>query len=328
MSVLPGFPTWSEDACFVAPLIVDLDGDGNMECLTSDASGLLTLYEWEGYSTSSGGWPMYQHDPWRTGFYNSQRTDDEDLDFNLLGVEKVIPERRIGGNSSITLIAEVEVTGSSIHAPVVVDVRASSVPISNTSRAVRINNNPSAEITRTSEAELQVRQRSVDAVEHDYDTVGIALFSGNRVLSSSEFPLYDGIHLIELTIPETGFTADDLVVRVDPDNEYPESAEDNNARATGNLTDNAPPEIRVYMQSPCESIVLNLDLLEPVYSGISIRAYSIDGRLVVEEDLRELASGSHILELSPHDILPAGLYTIVIKGINEEELIRRVVVLH
>ncbi len=73
--------------------------------------------------------------------------------------------------------------------------------------------------------------------------------------------------------------------------------------------------------------MLNLDLLEPIYSGISIRAYSIDGRLVAEEDLRELASGSHILELSTHDILPAGLYTIVIEGINEEELIRRVVVL-
>ena len=35
-----------------------------------------------------------------------------------------------------------------------------------------------------------------------------------------------------------------------------------------------------------------------------------------------------IFEPSTHSILPAGLYTIVIEGINEEELIRRVIVLH
>ncbi len=47
----------------------------------------------------------------------------------------------------------------------------------------------------------------------------------------------------------------------------------------------------------------------------------------MEEELSELDSGSHVLELSTHDILPAGLYTVVIEGINEEELIRRVIVL-
>ncbi len=193
MNVLPGFPTWSEDASFVAPLIVDLDSDGTMECLTSDASGLLTLYEWEGYSTSSGGWPMYQHDPWRTGNYDMQFSDGEELDFKLLGVEQVISDRRIDGNAALTLLAEVEVTGSGVPAPVVVDIRAPSVLISHSPRTVQVADNPSAETTRTSEVELQVRQSSEDVIGYDYNTVGIALFIGNRVLSSSEFPLYDGI---------------------------------------------------------------------------------------------------------------------------------------
>ncbi|NOQ23625.1 MAG: hypothetical protein GQ565_13390 [Candidatus Aegiribacteria sp.] len=330
MNVLPGFPTWSEDACFVAPLIIDLDSDGMMECLTSDASGLLTLYEWEGYSTSSGGWPMYQHDPWRTGFYNTQRSDGEKLDFNLLGVEEIIPESRRDDNASITLLAEVEVTGSGVSAPVLSNLRASSVPISGTPHALLVDDGlPVAERVRTSGMEIQqIRQPSADAIEYAYDSVDIALFSGNRELSSSEFPLYDGTHLIELAVPSgEEFNSDDLVARVDPGNEYAEAAEENNARAADNLVLSAPSVTRVYLRSPCESIVLNIDLLEAVPGGISIRAYSIDGRLVVEEELTELGSGSYTMELLTPGVLPAGLYTVVIEGINKEELIRSVVVL-
>jgi len=323
-----GFPYWSEDLEFAASCFADIDNDNLLEILFCDNSGLLSILDWN-LTDSSGGWPMYQHDPWRTGNYNIQLTDADGgkLDFNLLGVEKVIPERRLDENTSITLLAEVEVTGSGVRAPVIADIRTTSASISNTPHAVRIIDNPSAEIAGTSEEQSRVRQPSADAVGYNYDSVAIALFSGNREITSTEFPLCDGTHVIRLTIPETGLTSDNLVVRVDPDNEYPEAAEDNNARATGNLTDNAPSVTRVYLQSPCESIVLNIDLLEAVYSGISIRAYSIDGRLVLEEELSELDSGSHVLELSTHDILPAGLYTVVIKGINEEELIRRVVVL-
>ena len=230
----------------------------------------------------------------------------------------------------LTLIAEVEVTGAGVPAPVVAaDVRTSSVQVSSIPRAVRIDNSPSVETVITDEAEIhQVRQPSRAAIEYDYDSVEIALFSGNRELGSTEFPLYDGTHLIELAVPSgEGFNSDGLVVRVDPGNEYMEASEDNNARAAGNLTVNAPSVTGVYMQSPCESIVLNLDLLETVSGGISIRAYSIDGRLVAEEELTELDSGSHTIELLTPGVLPAGLYTVVIKGINEEELIRRVVVL-
>ena len=330
MNVLPGFPTWSEDACFAAPLIVDVDNDGHMECLTADMSGLLTLFEWEGYSTLSGGWPMYQHDPWRTGYYNKPISDGGKLDFNLLSVEEVTPERRFDENASMTILAEVEVTGSGIPAPPIADVRASSVPITSTHRAIWVDNNPSIESVRTTEVEVeQIRQHVVDTIESNYEIVKIALFNGNKELSSSEFPLYDGTHLIELAVPSgEKLNFDDLVVRVDPDNKYPETTEDNNAKPTGNLVVSTPSIItRVYMQSPCESIVLNLDLMEAVTGVISISAYSIDGRLVGEKELTELDSGFSAVELLTPDILPAGLYTVVIKGINEEELIRRVVVL-
>jgi len=329
MIVLPGFPAWSEDACFTAPLIVDLDNDEQMECLTTDASGLLTLYEWEGYSTSSGGWPMYQHDPWRTGYYNKQFSDGEKLDLYLVGVEEVNLEIRRGANVSRTLLAEVEVTGSGVSAPVVADVRPSSISITSTPQAVQDNNSLSAVSVRTSDIKIQqVGQPSAVIIGNDYDTVKIALFSGNRELSSSEFPLYDGTQVIELAVPSgEEFNSDALVVRVDPGNEYPETAEDNNYKVAGNLAVSSPSITRVYLQSPCESIVLNINLMEAVPGGISIRAYSIDGRLVVEKELIELDSGSYAIELLNSNILPAGIYTVVVEGINEEELIRRVVVL-
>ncbi|MCD4776621.1 MAG: hypothetical protein K8S15_11310 [Candidatus Aegiribacteria sp.] len=41
----------------------------------------------------------------------------------------------------------------------------------------------------------------------------------------------------------------------------------------------------------------------------------------------ELDPGSYTIKFLTSEILPAGLYTVVIKGVNEEELIRRVVVL-
>ncbi len=328
MNVLPGFPTWSEDAFFAAPLIVDLDNDGHMECLTSDMSGMMTLYEWGGYSTLSGGWPMYQHDPWRTGYYNNQSIDGGKLDFNLLSVEEITPERcsRVD-DASITLLAELEVTGSGMSAPVTAGVEVSSVP--GIPRDVRTDNSPSVESVRTTEVEIQrIGQLSTDIIGNDYDDVKIALFSGNRELCSSEFPVYDGMHLIELVVPSgEELNSGDLVVRIDPENEYIEVTEDNNTRATGDLAVNSLSATRIYFQSPCNGIVLNLDLMEPANGNISIKAFSIDGRLVAKEELTNLDSGFHILEMSGQSIFPAGLYTVVIEGINEDELIRRVVVL-
>ena len=57
------------------------------------------------------------------------------------------------------------------------------------------------------------------------------------------------------------------------------------------------------------------------------RASKLNGRLVADEAISGLLSGSYILELDDAEILPAGLYTVVIEGITDRELVRQVIVL-
>jgi hypothetical protein len=68
--------------------------------------------------------------------------------------------------------------------------------------------------------------------------------------------------------------------------------------------------------------------LVPPGMGIdTILIISAEGRLVADEAISEILSGSYILEPADTGILPAGLYTVVIEGIGEEELVRQVIVL-
>jgi hypothetical protein len=67
-SFAPGYPIKIDGTLFSNPVIADLDGDGDQELLVPSYDS--RLYCWDlaaPYSSESVPWPMFQHDPWRTG---------------------------------------------------------------------------------------------------------------------------------------------------------------------------------------------------------------------------------------------------------------------
>lgn len=329
MAVVEGFPSWTEDKAWAAPVVADIDEDGLLEVLVVDNSGFMSVFDWNGSGSISNGWPMFQHDRWRSGNYNMQLTDTDrgKLDFNLLSVKEIIDEERSEISACVTLIAEVDVTGSGVASPGN-DARLSAVADAcvNASRV-----DESAVIERVVPSAIsteRIPQVLCEEISSLYKNVCIGLFNGNRQLISSGFPLFDGIHSIEFTVPCDDIDClDGLIVKVDPDNEYTESDEVNNVSETRSVQVRGISGTRVFLQSPCKSLTIHLDIAEPLTEGITVRVYSIEGRLVADEAISGLLSGSYILELVDTEILPAGLYTVIIEGINEEELVRQVVVL-
>ncbi|MCK4671292.1 MAG: hypothetical protein KAT47_02035, partial [Candidatus Aegiribacteria sp.] len=329
MAVVEGFPSWTEDEAWAAPVIADIDEDGLLEVLAVDNSGFMSVFDWNGSGSISNGWPMFQHDRWRSGNYNMQLTDADygKLDFNLLSVKEIIDEERSEISACVTLIAEVAVIGSGV-APPVHNARLFAVADA-CANAGRVDE--SAVIERPDPSAIsadRIQHVPGEGISNLYENVCIGLFNGNRQLISSSFPLFDGIHSIELTVPRDDTDClDRLIVKVDPDNEYRESDEVNNVSETRSLQVRGISGTRVFLQNPCKRLTIHLDIAEPLTEGITARVYSIEGRLVADEAISGLLSGSYILELDDAEILPAGLYTVIIEGISEEELVRQVIVL-
>ena len=103
MSV-PGFPGYSRDGVWAAPVIADMDQDGSVELLFIDNSGHAALFDLQEYGTSPNAWPMYQANPRRTGFVQSPDTEPS-LDISL-AMEHSAPLTPAGGTTVV-----VEVTG-------------------------------------------------------------------------------------------------------------------------------------------------------------------------------------------------------------------------
>lgn len=81
-TTVPGFPGYSRDGVWAAPVIADMDQDGSVELLFIDNSGQAALYDLQEYGTSPNPWPMYQANPRRTGFLESPDTEPG-LDISL-----------------------------------------------------------------------------------------------------------------------------------------------------------------------------------------------------------------------------------------------------
>lgn len=84
----------------------------------------------------------------------------------------------------------------------------------------------------------------------------------------------------------------------------------------------------VFILSPAETIKLAVNLSSPLPEGIEVRVYSIDGRLVGNLETEELHTG--MTTLLPCDggyKFPAGMYTVCVTGLGEEEFVRKVIIL-
>lgn len=80
--LVAGFPGYSRDAVWGAPVVCDLNADGAAEVLFIDFSGRGTLYDTAQFGYMETGWHMYQANPSRTGFYTPARAEPQ-LDIAL-----------------------------------------------------------------------------------------------------------------------------------------------------------------------------------------------------------------------------------------------------
>ncbi len=302
------------------PAVGDVDGDGLFEVLTANASGELTLYNWDGYPTSNC-WPMYQHDSHRTGFFDSGRSGNG-FDIELVEMDLIQAVRGNPGN----LLLSIEVTGvdqiSRNHFAIeaVVNERTFSI----IQETERINHNLSfshiiqSNLTPSVATEIDIQDNQT----------AVAIYSGRNLIATERFPLTEGIHEISVTIPES--YTNTLVAVIDPRNMFIETDETNNTQSVESNITYSVSDFDISLQSPSDMISATVFVPDGSTKGISFSVYSADGRLQSSSLTQSLAPGTHRIDLSPRcegNQIPSGVYFVHINIMGEEPMIRRVVLL-
>ncbi|MFO8183909.1 MAG: hypothetical protein R6U39_07010 [Candidatus Aegiribacteria sp.] len=290
-TMMEGFPAWSRDGGWSAPVICDLNGDGLGEVLHVDYSGLATLYDMGDYYHSGDGWHMYQSNPHRNGVYNRSLPDDG-LDIELVSI--YIPrEAVIDGTPSIA--ARVDISGAEVR-------------LSPNDRAVSPRTAPYA-----------------DTFEDRCDVVEIAAFRDGRPAGSAELELRDGTHVVMVPLLDGAGTLEGITVIADPGGEYSEKDKSNNSFFCRNSEADLI-EFRCDVPSPSESIRLLVESSGPLPRGLGADVYSLDGRLLHRIDTGSLPAGASTVTLDTGP-LPCGVYTVLVRGPGPVDLVRRAVIL-
>ncbi|MCK5132851.1 MAG: hypothetical protein KAR40_11940, partial [Candidatus Sabulitectum sp.] len=321
MDVLPGFPTWTETPSWTAPAVGDVDGDGFYEVLTANASGELTLYDWNGKPTSNC-WPMYQHDSHRTGFFNSGRSrggfDIELVETNLIKV--------VGGNAC-DLFLTVKVAG----ADAICGDQADSESHLNDSSYSGVQATESVESCLRSSNRTQsglMSENSLAVITPERE-IPVAVFSGRDIVGAGRIPLVDGLHEVTVLLRES-VTSDILTVVVDPYSSFPEVNEANNSHSVETEVTGSFSDFSVSLQSPSDMISATVVVPDGYTTGISFTLYSLDGRLQSRSMTELLIPGTHRIDLFSGDEggnIPSGVYLVHINIADEVTMIRKVVVL-
>ena len=71
-----GFPMNDEFTFTSSPIIIDLDGDGDVEIMASSVNSLVSI-DVKSVGTNSGYWSMFRGNEHRTGFYSMESNDGE-----------------------------------------------------------------------------------------------------------------------------------------------------------------------------------------------------------------------------------------------------------
>lgn len=316
-----GYPYWTEELVFASPVIADIDNDNYLEVLYSDASGLMAFVDWDVVS-SSDGWLMYQHDTQRSGNYIVSVATASTLDFQVISILEQVNEDQDGVNRVYEIT--VRISGVGIQH---LQEEVNNIAISNLDRLGTSNTEAHISST-TGHTELNQNRRVGDtSCILDNDLVDIAILNGSEIVSLVSIPVMDGEHCIRLPIVAGSSTCnDDISVYIDPSDEYPEYMENNNYGSL--LGTYSRHSLDAFLPSPSNNITVQLSLPTPLESTLTIRAYSIAGRLVAEQTTSNLGVGIHSIPISESGELPSGLYTVVISGIGDEELVRRTIITH
>jgi len=304
-AIIDGFPAGTRDGAWAAPSICDLDGNGVAEVLYIDYSGYAALYNWQQGSYLAEGWHMYQDNPHRSGYYNTN-THRDALDISIWGLPATMD---FNNSNDHSITVEIAVIGSDREAcdfsnlePLNCEVfPGSSNQILPAPRADHTHFNTSVELLQ--------RQRTFE----------VAVFSAGRRLGTTAAVLMDGVYTVEIPVGARASQADNLTVVVDPYNEYQESDEANNI-ASVEETLVQGTELQVVIPTPANSIQIAVQLPEPDPLGLNITVYSIDGRMVINHHTESLQSGTTNLQLNRESVqaLPAGMYTVCIEGADFE----------
>ena len=316
-AIIDGFPTGMRDGAWAAPSVCDLDADGAAEVLYIDYSGLATLFNWQQGSYTTEGWHMYQDNPHRSGYYNSD-TRQESLDIAILEPQTHIA---LHNSSHRSVTVEVQVSGS---AP---DGFLTSGPASYEIQRDSSDQTLPAAREAAGTTESVHRNRSIAAC-CTQRTFQIAVFSSGRLLGTAAVVLADGVYTVDIPLVTRIHQAEELVVVVDPYNEYQESNEANNiASVEEELVQGT--ELQVVIPTPASSIQITVQLPEPDPMGLNISVYSIDGRLVINHHTQSLQSGATNLQLNQESMqaLPAGMYNVCIQG-SDFEIRQKIIILN
>ena len=309
--IISGFPVCTRDAAWATPVLCDLDNNTIPEVLHIDASGCATLYDYQDGIYTPNGWHMYQDNPRRTGFYNADSPSNK-LDIDLQKLQVI---------SCGLLSAEIEISNSGI------------LPNYNSENSVRILNDERA----TSALVLQNEANCTEIAAFSdmcanlnliNETVTVSLFTGHWLICSELISVYDGTQTISIDIPEEFMNSNNFTVVVDPFNNLNEQNERNNSLAVdASLINTYLFFNSVSVPTPSDKLSVQLELTENLPDGISIRVYSLDGRIVHQTLTEPLSTGFNHLNLTPETQLPNGIYTVILEGFNFPLVIRKIMIL-
>lgn len=320
-AMINGFPTGMRDGAWAAPSVCDLDADGAAEVLYIDYSGYATLFNWQQGSYTAEGWHMYQDNPHRSGYYNTD-IHRESLDIAISGPPAHIAPDNSGDR---VVIVGIEVSGSEPAQ----DGFLTSEPVNH--EVFRVSSDqilPGARAYTTAGINESMNHNRSIATGSEQRTFKVAVFSSGRLLGTTAVVLADGVYTVEIPLATRIHQADELVIVVDPYNQYQESNEANNiASVKEELVQGT--ELQVVIPTPASSIQITVQLPEPDPLGLNITVYSIDGRLVINHHTQSLQSGTTNLQLNQESLqaLPAGMYSVCIQG-SDFEIRKKIIILN
>ncbi len=319
LEYIAGFPYWTEDLGLSAPVVADMDGDDLAEVLMVDDSGLMQLFDWNA-TAGSGGWPTFQHDNWRTGFYGTSvpacvgsapdisisLAELADIDETARGETTALVERYL------RVLVEIKGIPEETAASQAEQSEQAAVPRSSIASAPVFS---SVEASAISEA-APVPTRTVEVA---------VLTSDGSVLGRIRIRLENGVH--EVRIPLSAETADGtrIAVAADPSNEVAEADEGNNAFALDNVPGRGGSIVEGITSRDGRVIVALAPQSIGSAAEASVRLYSLDGRLVEQASV-EAGTGLQVALPASGDALPAGCYMVVVEQ-GDMEVTQKVVVL-
>ena len=286
---VPGFPVYSRDAVWSAPVVCDLNGDAHPEVLNVDNSGYASLYNMDQYTTTGYSWPMYQANPRRTGFLPAAP------------------------------VLDLQISGGGSRAPSAAGRVTALVTISGAD-----DRSPARTVSRLSS--FQVPSGSA-GTESSQRTVTISAFAGDILCGTTSLPLSNGCFETAVEISRGRVNSAGITLKVDPENRWIETDETNNTLTAAYFC--GEETVIIPSPSSALSIHLTLpDALENgiavnVYSTDGRLVEHMEtGALPAGDTTLELHSPH------PGDHLPSGMYTVRITGLEAGERISKVIVLN